>query len=75
MPIHDEDEITEFMGFTPPIRACTVCLWSIVTTHADLACTNPHITGAIGKTTHCREARALSGPCGPEARFQKMKGE
>lgn len=54
------------------IRACFVC------THRapENTCAAFEVNGSIkADLANLREARSTSGPCGPEARFLKLKGE
>lgn len=60
----------------PPIRACHVCVHSSgENTAADKRCHAREVCGATALQAlgvDCQDARAPSGPCGPEARFLEI---
>lgn len=63
------------MNNPPPIRACHVCAHARNLQTLAPSCYALAVCGArIAQTTGvpCHAARALSGPCGPEARFLEI---
>jgi len=63
------------MNNPPPIRACHVCqhvrnLSTLVPRCHSLAVCGARVAQSSGVL--CHEARSLSGPCGPEARFLEI---
>lgn len=63
------------------IRACRFCVHGNGEDMAALRrCNSPQVNGTspalkTARTIDCHVARANTGPCGPEARFLKLRGE